>query len=74
MSKKEAKKLQVLGKFGAVKTVNGVSPDENGNVEVDAFPDDSEQLALLVETDMLPAVHTNGAILTDENGNVILRH
>lgn len=33
------------------------------------------QIALLIETDMLPAVHdTKGRILTDENGNVILRY
>lgn len=36
---------------------------------------DAAQLAALVETDMLPAVHdTSGAILTDENGNIILRY
>ena len=35
----------------------------------------SEQLTVLIEEDMLPAVHdTNGAILTDENGNVVLRY
>lgn len=32
-------------------------------------------LSLLIETDMLPAVRdANGAILTDESGNVILRY
>ena len=36
---------------------------------------DAEQLAMLIEADMLPAVHdSNGAILTDENGNIILRY
>lgn len=36
---------------------------------------DAAQLAALVETDMLPAVHdASGAILTDENGNIILRY
>lgn len=60
---------------GAVKTVNGVKPDKNGNVEVDALPDELEQVEILIESDMLPAVHdVNGAILTDENGNVILRY
>lgn len=35
---------------------------------------DLEQLNMLIETDMLPAVHDiNGAILTDENGKIILR-
>lgn len=34
-----------------------------------------EQLQILIETDMLPAVHDEaGKILTDENGNVILRY
>lgn len=34
-----------------------------------------EQLDMLIEADMLPAVHdSSGAILTDENGNIILRY
>ena len=76
MPKKEPKKLQVMGKFGGgVKTVNGVEPDKEGNVEVDALPDAAEQIALLIEADMLPAVHdSNGAILTDQSGNIILRY
>lgn len=56
-----------------VKSVNGIGPDENGNVDVDGMPDDIDQLKLLIETDMLPAIHQDGAIFTDENGNVILR-
>ena len=37
--------------------------------------DDTETIALLIDTDMLPAVYNaDGAILTDENGNVILRY
>lgn len=60
---------------GAVKTVNGVAPDESGNVEINASPDEAEQLEMLIEADMLLAVHdASGAILTDENGNVILRY
>lgn len=58
-----------------VKTVNGEVPDENGNVEIETTPDELEQIALLVELDMLPAIHdASGAILTDENGNIILRY
>lgn len=39
------------------------------------MPNELEQMELLIETDMLPAIHdTDGAILTDENGNVILRY
>lgn len=58
-----------------VESVNGVFPDENGNVEIDALPDNAEQLEMLIEADLLPAVHdASGAILTDENGNIILRY
>lgn len=40
-----------------------------------AAQEDGSQVSLLVETDMLPAVHdADGAILTDESGNVILRY
>lgn len=70
--------IQIIGSLGdknAVKSVNGVKPDENGNVEISALTDEMEQLAMLVETDMLPAVHdTNGAILTDKSCNIILRY
>jgi hypothetical protein len=60
---------------GMVKSVNGNTPDENGNVEIDTMPDGSEQIELLIEADMLPAVATpSGAILTDNSGNVILRY
>lgn len=39
------------------------------------MPDEKEQLELLIEADMLPAVtDSNGAILTDENGSIILRY
>ena len=58
-----------------VNSVNGVTPDKNGNVEIDALPDDAEQIVMLVDADLLPAVHdANGAILTDENGNIVLRY
>lgn len=57
-----------------VVSVNGVSPDKNGNIEVSAMPDDTEQLDMLIEADMLPAVHYNGAVLTDQNGRIILRY
>ena len=44
--------------------------------DVDAMPaDDATVLQTLINTDMLPAVHdADGAILTDQNGNVILRY
>lgn len=44
-------------------------PSTGGNV------DQMEQLNMLIETDMLPAVYNEtNKILTDENGNVILRY
>jgi hypothetical protein len=37
--------------------------------------DDGEQVSILIDADLLPAVHdASGAILTDENGNVVLRY
>lgn len=40
-----------------------------------ALMDDNAQLAMLIEADMLPAVHDeDGKILTDENGKIILRY
>ena len=36
---------------------------------------DAETLNLLIEEDMLPAVHNaGGGILTDQNGNIVLRY
>lgn len=59
----------------AIKTVNGVAPDENGNVEISAMPDEIEQIKALIEADMIPTIQdVNGAILTDKNGNIILRY
>lgn len=47
--------------------------DPNG--EGTEIPTEKDYLAMLIETDMLPAVHdASGAILTDENGKVILRY
>lgn len=38
------------------------------------MPNELEQVELLIEADMLPAVKdSNGAILTDENGSIIFR-
>lgn len=42
--------------------------------EIYEFQSDLKQIEVLVETDMIPAVHTNEAILTDEKGNIILRY
>lgn len=70
---KRMKALEENG--GSVKTVNGEGPDENGNIEVVALPDNAEQIEMLIEADLLPAVYdADGKILTDENGNIVLRY
>ena len=62
--------LSIAGKAADAKAVgDAISKLSGGNV------DQMEQLQMLIETDMLPAVHDEtGKILTDENGNVILRY
>ena len=67
----EPKKLQVYGKFGGgLKTVNGLGPDENGNVEV--FNDETEALTLVVEMGLVdPVTDENGAIFVDDNGAIL---
>lgn len=36
---------------------------------------DEETIEMLIEADLLPAVSTpSGAVLTDQNGNVVLRY
>lgn len=42
---------------------------------VEGLPDETEQLTMLIEADMLPAAHDlNGKILTDESGRIVLRY
>lgn len=58
---------------GSVQTVNGVLPDESGNVQIDIAPEDSEVIDMLIELDALPAVaDADGAILTDESGAILM--
>ena len=48
---------------------------KTGDFWYDESEDDTSQLSLLIETDMLPAVYNaDGKILTDENGKIILRY
>lgn len=57
-------------KLNPVKTVNGVEPDENGNVAVDTM--DEQSVQHLVENtvrDINPVLSVNG-VEPDENGNV----
>ncbi len=67
--------LEAIDPLSYVKSVNGTTPDENGNVKINELPNDIEILTMLADADMLPAVcNSAGAILTDENGNPILRY
>lgn len=80
----EAVELMIAPASASVgQTIVVKAVDENGKPtewEATDFPEvnglsDGSQISALVETDMLPAVHdTDGKILTDENGNVILRY
>ena len=62
--------LSIAGKAADAKAVgDAIGKLSSGNV------DQVEQIEMLIEADMLPAVYNeSGAILTDENGNVILRY
>ena len=61
------------GEEGTVKTVNGIEPDENGNVELDISVDDSEVLDMMVELDSFPAVmDADGAFLADMDDSILL--
>ena len=65
------------GGAAGVQTVNGIEPDENGNVNVevssDIFIDNAEVIDMLIELDALPAVTApDGAIYTDENGAILM--
>lgn len=63
-----------------VSTVFALGNETADNVQraldlIAAAQEDESQISLLIEEDMLPAVHdADGAILTDESGNVILRY
>ena len=51
-----------------------LTAEERAQARENIFTDD-DALAALIDADMLPAIHNpDSAILTDENGNVILRY
>lgn len=57
---------------GCVKTVNGIEPDENGNIDLD-FPSTEETLVMIAESNIIDLVtDVNGDIFTDLNGNIIV--
>ena len=51
-----------------------VDPNEEDIPEGGGVGTDEEIVAVLIETDMLPAVYDESGILCDENRNVILRY
>lgn len=58
---------------GTVKTVNGVAPDENGNVTIETGSDVDEldALSALMDTGVVdPMADENGAVYVDEAGNL----
>lgn len=62
--------LQTEDKSSVVAAVNELFQRPSGGASMD----DQVQVGLLIDCDMLPAVYdSNGAILTDEKGSIILR-
>ena len=52
-----------------------LTDEQKAQARANIAPSDAEVTALLAETDMIPAVYNaDGSVLTDENGNVILRY
>lgn len=74
--KKSIKELEEkIANVSKVKTVNGIEPDEDGNitVKVTEIPTDEETLEMLAELDIINVVtDVNGDIFTDLNGDVIV--
>ena len=58
---------------GSVKTVNGVLPDESGNVTLNISVEDSEIIDMMIELNAFPAVmDADGAFLADMDGSILL--
>lgn len=56
---------------GVKRDIEDIIEEVEGNI----VQSDNEIIADLIETDMLPAVYnTEGKILTDENGKIVLRY
>ena len=55
-----------------VKTVNGIGPDENGNVQIDQL-NENDAVDMLYELEFIdPVSDSDGTVLTDENNNIII--
>lgn len=57
---------------GSVNTVNGIEPDENGNIDLDFPLTDDDALALVIEMGFVTPVGNNGRIFTDKNGAIFI--
>lgn len=81
--------ISVNGKDGASVHIGDSEPSDDSTIWIDTDEEaevgggnstpanwsTTSQIAALIEEDMLPAVHNlDGKILTDKNGNVILRY
>lgn len=68
----EVRKLQVVGKFGegTVKSVNGVLPDDIGNVELKMETAD-DAVQMLVEMEVIQPYLVDDCILVDASNNVL---
>ena len=60
---------------GLVKTVNGVTPDENGDIkiEISSEPNEIESFRIVTEAGLIdPVVTASGYVLIDKDSNVIM--
>lgn len=67
--------LQLMGSVGDLNDLKTSSKSNIVSAINEVAYTDAETLNLLIEEDMLPAVsNADGAILTDQNGNIVLRY
>ena len=67
--------LQLMGSVGNLENLKTSSKSNLVSAINEVAYTDAETLNLLIEEDMLPAVsNAGGAILTDQNGNIVLRY
>lgn len=67
--------LQLMGSVGDLNDLKTSSKSNIVSAINEVAYTDAETLNLLIEEDMLPAVrNAGGAILTDQNGNIVLRY
>ena len=73
---KKLSELEIDIEVGTVKTVNGIEPDESGNIEIkienntiqdSIFPSEMDALVLVAEIGFIEPVSNNGYVFTDNN-------